>query len=143
MTQSGAQAMQPLPDDGDLINSGIPSSAELQYEVDFTQTGTYYVWLRGWAKNNGNTAHVGIDGQDVVSGRKANVTPSPSTAWDWSERRVNGNRLTISVSSAGVHTVNLWMREDGLFVDRLVLTTDVNYDPDGIEPPESPRGWQQ
>jgi hypothetical protein len=36
-----------------------------------------------------------------------------------------------------MHTVSLWMREDGFSVDKLVLTTDAAYVPTGTGPAES------
>ncbi|MEM1173883.1 MAG: chitobiase/beta-hexosaminidase C-terminal domain-containing protein, partial [Pseudomonadota bacterium] len=49
----------------------------------------------------------------------------------------------FEVTTPGVHTVNVWMREDGLIVDKLVLTTDAGFDPVAVfgdqGPPESPR----
>lgn len=33
----------------------------------------------------------------------------------------------MEITSAGVHTLNLWMREDGAIVDMIVLTTDSVY----------------
>ena len=41
---------------------------------------------------------------------------------------------TINVATPGLHTLNLWMREDGLEVDKVVLTTDADlqYAPEDI-----------
>ncbi|MEM7799802.1 MAG: lamin tail domain-containing protein, partial [Chloroflexota bacterium] len=36
--------------------------------------------------------------------------------------------LQITALSAGVHTLNLWMREDGLSIDRIVVSMDRNFD---------------
>jgi hypothetical protein len=38
-----------------------------------------------------------------------------------------------------VHTINVWMREDGFVFDKLVLTTSATYTPTGSGPPSSPR----
>ncbi|MCI0464734.1 MAG: hypothetical protein L0Z62_48035, partial [Gemmataceae bacterium] len=38
----------------------------------------------------------------------------------------------------GLHTVNLWMREDGTVVDKLLLTTNAAYTPTGLGPTQSP-----
>ena len=34
-----------------------------------------------------------------------------------------GGAATINVSTTGNHTINVWMREDGIRLDRVVLTT--------------------
>jgi len=38
-----------------------------------------------------------------------------------------------------VHTINVWMREDGAVVDRFIITSDPKWSPKGNGPPESPR----
>ena len=40
---------------------------------------------------------------------------------------------------AGVHVFNVWMREDGFVLDKIILTTSVSYTPSGAGPAESPR----
>jgi hypothetical protein len=52
---------------------------------------------------------------------------------------MDGVSATINVTSAGVHTLNLWMREDGFVVDKVVLSSNVNYVPSGTGPAQSPR----
>ena len=44
---------------------------------------------------------------------------------------------TINVTSAGLHTINVWMREDGLVLDKLVLTTNASFTPTATGPAES------
>jgi len=46
---------------------------------------------------------------------------------------------TFNVASTGVHTVNVWMREDGFVFDKIVLTTNASYTPTGNGPAESSR----
>jgi hypothetical protein len=53
---------------------------------------------------------------------------------------MDGPRSTFEVTSVGIHTFNLWMREDGLIVDKIVLTTNPDYVPTGDGPAENPRG---
>jgi hypothetical protein len=52
---------------------------------------------------------------------------------------MDGPVATINVTSSGVHTISVWMREDGFRFDKLLLTTDSNYTPTGIGPGESPQ----
>jgi hypothetical protein len=46
---------------------------------------------------------------------------------------------TLVISAAGDHIVNAWMREDGVRLDRLLLTTSNTLVPSGAGPAESPR----
>jgi YD repeat-containing protein len=45
----------------------------------------------------------------------------------------------MTITSTGLYTVNLWMREDGLRIDRLLLTTDTTFVPTGEGPTETLR----
>jgi len=52
--------------------------------------------------------------------------------------RNGGSNVTVNIPSTGIHTLNLWMREDGARIDRILLTTDINFSPSGTGPSESP-----
>ena len=53
---------------------------------------------------------------------------------------MDGVVATINVTSTGPHTLNVWMREDGLELDKIVLTTDINFTPTGTGPAEGTGG---
>ena len=59
--------------------------------------------------------------------------------WAWSNATMDGVRATIEVPTAGTHTVNVWMREDGFVFDKLVLTFNAAFTPTETGPAESPR----
>ena len=66
------------------------------------------------------------------------------TSWVW----VGGidatpaGRATFEVATVGVHTIHIWMREDGQIVDKLLVTTNASFIPTGLGPPESERVGQ-
>ncbi len=110
---------------------------ELRFNVAFGESGTYYVWVRGMAPNGAdNSIHVGVDGQVVASA--ADITGFTVDTWSWEGRTAFG-RAAIEVPNAGLHTVNVWMREDGVALDRLLLTTDAGYVPRASGPAASQR----
>ncbi len=45
---------------------------------------------------------------------------------------------TVNIPSTGEHKLSLVMREDGLIVDKVVLTTNASFAPTGNGPSESP-----
>jgi hypothetical protein len=45
--------------------------------------------------------------------------------------------VTLDVTNTGIHTVSMWMREDGFLLDKLVLTMDSAFTPTGTGPAES------
>lgn len=135
---SGQTVMTAGPNTGQFINSNYAvTSPELTYRVNFANTGTYYVWLRGiGATANDDSCHVGIDGNEVGS---ADRITGFGSGLSWTRNTIDGPVATIQVSSAGVHEINLWMREDGFSADKLVLTKSSAFVPSGVGPQESAR----
>jgi MYXO-CTERM domain-containing protein len=126
------------PDVGAQIDAPSTASApRLEYEVDFDEAGTYYVWIRGHAFGDGDrdSAHVAIDG--MVPATAEAITFTNSAEWRWTGDTMDGGRASIEVTSAGRHTVGLVMREDGTIVDRVLLTADASYTPSGRGPDET------
>jgi lysophospholipase L1-like esterase len=137
---SGAGFVQCTPNDGSAWSSGfVTTSPEISFDVNFATTGTYYVWTRGSAANgNDDSAHAGLDGTGPAS---ADNLDGYSTGWTWSRNTRDGAPATIVVSTAGVHTIHLWGREDGLKIDKVLLrTSSSSTAPSGTGPAESPRG---
>lgn len=135
---SGESAMQATPDVGDLVkkNKVHINSPELTYDVDFSAGGTYYIWVRVHAEgNNDNSLHSGLNG----SVDAPNMETITTGGWAWTRLSTSGMVVSLDVPTAGMHTINVWMREDGIYIDKLLLTTDVAYVPTGIGPAESPR----
>ncbi len=137
---SGGQALIATPDTGAAVNTGYTTmSPRLNFDVTFAQSGTYQVWVRGRAGGtsaaDSDSVHVGLDGVGVASAdRITNFT----AAFGWSRSTIDNVNATLSVPSAGLHTVNVWMREDGFVIDKLVLTRDANFTPTGTGPAETP-----
>jgi hypothetical protein len=137
---AGDGFMRVVPDNGWYLTSNYAgASPELQYQVEFAGSGVYYVWVRTMAQDGaGNSLHIGLDGAESPGGQGINLAQTDG-AWHWTGITLNGAPATLQIPDPGVHTINVWMREDGLRVDRLIVTTDPNFVPDGIGPDESPR----
>jgi hypothetical protein len=135
---SGSGAIQALPNIEINNNTGyVTNSPRLDFAVNFVKTGTHYVWLRGFGANSDdNSVHVGLDGVGLSTSDRISIYFY--NTWTWSNRTMDGAVATINVSSPGVHVVNVWMREDGFVLDKLVLTVSGNYTPNGEGPAESP-----
>ena len=125
------------PNNGTIIKSNYAaSSPRLDYEVNFTHSGTHYVWIRGIGQSTkDDSIHMGLDGQELSS---SDEISSLSTSWTWSNQTMDGPVATIQVTTPGTHTINLWMREDGTIIDKIVLTVNPSYVPSGTGPTESP-----
>ncbi|MCL5736030.1 MAG: discoidin domain-containing protein [Actinobacteria bacterium] len=139
---SGGQAMQIMPDTPlggrSFATNYVTNSPHLDFQVNFVKTGTYYVWLLAFGRDgNSDSAHVGLDGKpsdasDNLSGW--------NNVYRWRNTTMEGPRSTLEVTEVGVHTLNLYMREDGTVFDKVLLTTNPDYTPTAFGPAESPRG---
>jgi hypothetical protein len=143
---SGTGAMRALPDTGDLIinepEDYLVICPRLDYEVKFVKSGTHYVWVRWYAiSNETNSCHVGLNGNhNPASDRVGNIFTYYEWLWAGDSDLDNYERLTMDIPSPGTYTINVWMREDGYWFDKIVFTTNRDYTPTGLGPEESIRG---
>ena len=119
----GDGAMKALPNLGAVLDIGFDStSPRMDFAINFVKTGTHYVWLRGLGANGGSTsAHVGLDGGATPTSDR--IT-SFGAAWKWSNATLDGPVAAINITTAGLHTLNVWMRDDGFVLDAMVLTVN-------------------
>ncbi|MBT8107823.1 MAG: sulfatase-like hydrolase/transferase, partial [Gammaproteobacteria bacterium] len=127
---SADESLQALPNSGTLIDADYETTSPyLGYRANFEAPGRYYVWVRArGASSADDSLHVGLNGQAPVSGR---IIEDIFDYWGWTSTLRAGGRAYIDVPSAGVHEFDVWMREDGVIVDKFILTTDVNFEPWG------------
>ena len=103
------------------------NGARLDYTINFTETGTHYVMFRYWAPNTStNSVRLAFNGTVIDS--SWNLT-SGLSAWNWERSDV-----TLEVTTPGTHTFTIFHREDGLYLDKVVLSTDGSYLPTGYGP---------
>lgn len=139
----GAGALQASPDLGDRFDTDyvgyVPS---LSFRAALDEPGKYFVWVRGYAPNEeGRSVHVGLDGEAVEDASRMVI--SSAGRYEWTNRRLRGEQAFIEVPDAGVHSIDVWMREDGFVFDRLLLTPEEDFtgaQGGALGPPESPRG---
>ena len=127
--------MQALPDSGQALNTNfVNRSPRLDYRVHFTKPGTYYVWVRGKAAGNSrgssDSLHIGLNSKAVST---ADRISGFGTSLDWRQSTMDSAAATVKVAKAGVHTLNVWMREDGFAFDQLVLSANQSYTPSSAD----------
>lgn len=131
---SGRGAMQAVPNTEDVIieMDDVGNSPRLDYEVEFAKAGTYTVWVRGWGETQeDNSCHVGLDGKALDS---SNSIAEFDAEWLWVKDTKDGEDATIKVEKPGRHILNVWMRENGFILDRILLSLDPKYQPTGKGP---------
>jgi hypothetical protein len=116
------------------------NAPSLHYCINFPAAGRYFMWGRGSTANDGgnNSYHFAIDqvspneftrrvGNRISNwgGDAANVN---NFGW---VNDVNGTGATsvayIDIASSGLHMLSIYMREDGIKLDRFVMTTDSTF----------------
>ncbi|MHC4583891.1 MAG: hypothetical protein ACYS3N_05140, partial [Planctomycetota bacterium] len=131
----------PNPTHGGHSTNYAANSERLEYEINFVKTGTHYVWILAWGESGSDdSCHVGLDGEETPDSSQMSGW---NNDYEWNNGRYEFSGVSqFEVSTLGVHTLNLWVREDGLIVDKIVLTTNPDFSLSGNEPgpPESPRG---
>lgn len=129
--------MRALPDGWAAIDNDIEKySPRLSYLIDFNRPAEFYLWLKGMAvSGQDDSVHFGLDGETISSNRYTSASIQQGVVFAWKSRRGDETRRTLMVPSSGQHTLDIWMREDGAKIDRVLLTTESTYSPD--EPSES------
>lgn len=125
LTQSDTGLAMRVPDKGSgwSTESQFPVySPELSYKINFTNTGTYNVWLRfRFVDNASDSIKGGIDNVSVSG--QFNTTnggfynDKKDEKWYW--QKVG----SVPIDTAENHIFSLWVREDGIMVDKIYLTT--------------------
>jgi hypothetical protein len=119
-------AVEGLPDDGDSHSVG--SGARLEYRVEISTAGSYYIFIRGKGESyDENSVYLGFEN---LTGTADDTGLSSDGSWIWS--RTDGTYYF----AAGEHTITVWMREDGAVLDKLVVSTS-GTSPSGAGPAES------
>lgn len=148
---SGAQTWEVLGDNSASGDFAIVAGAEnigenhgtdltgprVDYDIEFATTGTYRVYVRMLGPDPASDSiQAGLNGVSVtnVSG-STGITASDT--WEWKDDVNRGpSNFTVVVDTPGVHTFNMWMREDGVQVDKVVLQKS-GADPSGLGPANS------
>lgn len=137
----------------------------LTYRVHFSTPGQYHIWVQSRTDTkHPNAIFTSINGQWQENATISGVSPAGSQwqwaeaiysghlldAWKWerlknvSQSMLNGgkrqplDRATLTIPHAGIHTLQLSVREPGVELGRIILKRDSTYLPEGNGPPESP-----
>jgi hypothetical protein len=123
-------AMQALPNLGTAYPALDPTAARLEYQIAVPDeaAGNYYVHIRDvGASSTDDSVYVSIDASTTVS-----QVVSAGRTLDW---KTSNARLALP---AGTHTLTVWMREDGIVIDKIVVD-GTSSAPAGFGPDESPQ----
>lgn len=126
----GGSGVEALPNSGVTVvdPNYINTAAQLDYRINFTQTGAHNVFVRvSVPSSSDNSVFWGIDGQAIGM-----ATDDVATLAWW-------NIGSINIATTGIHTLNFWMREDGFQIDRIAISSDPAFRPANVTLTESAR----
>lgn len=134
---SGGTALRAEPNTGVWTGLNL-NGPRLDYDINFAAAGSYYVFVRTSAPSGSDDSfHAGLNGNSVTN--QSGIGMGANGPWTWAEDANSGTPVIINVPSAGKHTFNLWMREDGTQIDKIVIKTATG-GPTGQGPAESNTG---
>lgn len=115
------------------------NSPDMTFMVPFPWSGSYYVCVRGQGGTiDDDSLHVGIDdNNDGVADATTGLDMMSSwhnPPWQWVNLRSNGSGgsayATVQVSgNEAFHRLRIWMREDGIKVEKVILSTSTSCPP--------------
>ena len=119
------------------------SGSHLSWDVEFDTSGEYWIWVRMRQNGeNSNSIHMGLNGQ--THPLAANGMSTNASGWDWVgyyDNQATTQRASLNITAPGRHAIDLWVRESGVDVDRIILTNDSQWAPIDTPsnlPPDSP-----
>lgn len=134
--------MQALPNNGAGYGGGQEyqsKSPDMTFMVPFPQSGSFYVCVRGLGGTpQDDSLHVGIDDNNDGVADATTGLDMMSTwhlgSWQWANLRSDGSGgytyASIQVSgSEAFHRLRIWMREDGMKVEKVILSTSSSCPP--------------
>ena len=107
-------------------NGTISDNAQLTYNIEFTDAGTYTIWVRRWAPDGGGNSVFALLGGMQSS---SNDNTGDNKMWVWKSLG------TVTASAPGVYVFELIRREDGYLVDKIVVNSGEQ--PSGEGPDET------
>lgn len=125
--------MQALPNSQMTNTEDHTNGPALVYLIDFHTVGKYYVYIRGFGPNdNSDSIHVGLGGLPVTTdfGNGFSVVHDISSP-RWVGMSDMGDPVVVEVQNPGLNTFYVWMRENGVNVQRIWLDTGANKVPNG------------
>ena len=111
-----------------VSSSWQTTSPQVDYNVTFSNAGTYYVWVRGYAGDASSAGvYIGLSGTSPTASR---IDLQQYNSWAWANTAAGSSTpVSITIPSAGTYTLNLWMRDSWVDIDRILLTRNPNFSP--------------
>ena len=116
-------------------SSYVTAAPRMEYEVDVTNAGRYYIWLLGYSPGSGsNSVHVGLPQPNHPnSAQYFNQSTASSLAWFNTVQSGGSDYVDLT---AGSHTLSIWAHRDGFELYQILLIRDDDtFDPNSLPDP--------
>ena len=108
--------------DNKVKTGDLTFGPHLKYNLSIPAAGVYHLWIRLAASDGGgDSIHVGLNGISFTYGG-VGLSTSANSQWNW-------ELISLNITSAGFNQLDIWMREDGIKIDSLVVATDSDFVP--------------
>ena len=149
---SGDSAMQavnpgPAPGGGALADVPTENVGYMAYNINFSIPGTYYIWARASHMSGSDDSYniILTQGDNVIDQHTflyfdGSIPEENVGVWSWIHNYNDGSNpasATVVVPIPGVFTYKVYIREREFKIDKIVLTIDQTYVPEGLGPDET------
>jgi len=102
----------------------------LTYRVIFLKSGTHYLWIRGAGRTRPVSIDVGLNSKEILT---CSSIPLQAGSWNWINRNKDNASAIFTIPSPGEYNLNLWARQEGTSLDRIVITTNKKWEPSRLD----------
>jgi hypothetical protein len=118
---SGIGYLIALPDGKHYLGDST-DGPHLVYNLTTEHIGIHHIWIRMSASDSrGDSIHVGLNSEPLTLGNYGFSTENNSD-WNW-------EHIAINFTSNGANQLDIWMREDGVRIDSIIVTYMEDFSP--------------
>jgi len=112
--------------DADVSQNGVSGSPQIEYCMNSTGSTTYWVWILLYPSGGrSDSVYLGLNDEILDLGRRGVQSWEGSQKSVW--RNVGDNNERILFQTGGDLTcLTIWVREDGVVIQDIVITTDAS-----------------
>ena len=140
---SGKGYMEAIEEDRKTFSSSrhVGVAPELRYAIRFTNPGPYRVWVRAFApESRKDSIYLAFDSLARTSGFYHRWRDLDETNFIWSGDTNRVGPQILEVVEPGLKLFSIWIKESGVVIDKVLMTTNLEYVPEGVGLEPSPLG---
>ena len=124
--QSGKTGLTVLPNNG-MSTKDLDEAPYLKYCFEIQTSGYYYFWIESDSPDgNSDSIWLGVDGELLETGPRGVGLFTMDESELWYNKGDDGDEIGYSFTP-GSHCLDVWMREDGVVLINLMLTTNIAF----------------